>query len=371
MLQFVLCCEAHSLQRRIEEDKASYWVCAYANSQHDLSKDVTEDPEQSSFRKAMRLATGTLLMLDPAATAFKRIWCNFELYKTVTDLNKLLDIATVRISKTHANWEPCILLHGLSPKEASFKKSVREQRFPLELLVQGVKVRLEAGTATVDADKDHILTCMAKDAAGDLQAALRRANSALGGLIARAAWTQALRRGLVLDFDVHAPGTLSLPVVLAKDESCRFLQMTLAHCENVTDDEIANLAQGFPPNIAELILSFEGCDRISDVGVEALAARLPSRLHKLTLDFVGCRAVGDVGLIALAQALPPCLSDLHLHFAACPHVSKRGLEVLARRVPNNVAVFSATFRGTKVDKNFGSVTELRAVFQSGLLPWSA
>ena len=169
-----------------------------------------------------------------------------------------------------------------------------------------------------------------------------------------------------MDFDVHAPGTVSLPAILAKDESRRVLQMTLAHYENVTDNEIANLANGFPPNITELVLSFEGCDRISNVGVEALGARLPAGLQKLTLDFVGCRGVGDAGLIAVAQALPTRLCDLHLHFAACPEVGKRGLEVLAKRVPRNVATFSATFRGTKVDRNFGSVSELRAVFQSGL-----
>ena len=76
-----------------------YWVCAYANRQWELSKAVSENPEESSFYQAMRIAQqkkgGVLLVLDDVvhdddgkivsgpATAFTRVWCAFEESKAV------------------------------------------------------------------------------------------------------------------------------------------------------------------------------------------------------------------------------------------------------------------------------------------------
>ena len=51
----------------------------HARMQHELGGDVTADPSQSSFRKAMALARdnggGTVSVVDNQATASKRIWC--------------------------------------------------------------------------------------------------------------------------------------------------------------------------------------------------------------------------------------------------------------------------------------------------------
>ena len=71
-------------------------VGAYANNQFELDEDLPDDPRQSSFFKAMQLAEGVLLVLDPEATPFTRIWCAFE-EAMVADggLGLLLDIATV------------------------------------------------------------------------------------------------------------------------------------------------------------------------------------------------------------------------------------------------------------------------------------
>ena len=59
-------------------EKTAYWVCAYANNQHELGTDLGTDPMESSFLKAMQLSAGVLLVLDLEATAFSRIWCCFE-----------------------------------------------------------------------------------------------------------------------------------------------------------------------------------------------------------------------------------------------------------------------------------------------------
>jgi hypothetical protein len=70
--------QKHAAVRGLSESLDAYWVCAYANNQHELEAAITKDPMESSFLKALALAVGVLLILDPSATPFKRLWCMFE-----------------------------------------------------------------------------------------------------------------------------------------------------------------------------------------------------------------------------------------------------------------------------------------------------
>merc|ERR1719506_2702062 len=124
--------------------------------------DMSNDPESSSFRKAMRLAGGVLLILDNAATPFKRIWCDFEIYSTLTN-GKMLDIVSMLPADNHRSpKQPKLLSQDPLPKESPWNKQQREQSFPIELLVAGVSPKLEEGEASVASDKDLILQTMAK-----------------------------------------------------------------------------------------------------------------------------------------------------------------------------------------------------------------
>ena len=51
-----------------------YWVCAYANNQHKLDGEISDDLTQTSFFRAMRLAWGTVSVVDRGAVSYSRIW---------------------------------------------------------------------------------------------------------------------------------------------------------------------------------------------------------------------------------------------------------------------------------------------------------
>ena len=76
VLDFIKCVEEHARVRELGED-ATYWVCAYANNQHELGQDIGSDPRDSSFYKALLLCEGVLVVLDARATPFTRIWCAY------------------------------------------------------------------------------------------------------------------------------------------------------------------------------------------------------------------------------------------------------------------------------------------------------
>ena len=53
-------------------DGALLWVCAYANRQWNLGGDVTDDPSDTSFHKAIRLSRGTLAIVDKGGVVRRR-----------------------------------------------------------------------------------------------------------------------------------------------------------------------------------------------------------------------------------------------------------------------------------------------------------
>ena len=52
--------------------KTAYWVCAYANNQHQLENEICNNPRKTSFYRAIQLCAGVLLVLDENATPFTR-----------------------------------------------------------------------------------------------------------------------------------------------------------------------------------------------------------------------------------------------------------------------------------------------------------
>ena len=49
-----------------------------ANNQWKLGGELVDELSQTSFRKALQLAKGTLSILDRNGTVFKRVWCCYE-----------------------------------------------------------------------------------------------------------------------------------------------------------------------------------------------------------------------------------------------------------------------------------------------------
>jgi len=359
---FYKCCSEHSSLRCLVGTQASYWVCAYANCQHSIINDMGSDPENSSFRRAMTSAKGVLLILDRKATPFKRIWCSFEIYHTVLDERIPLDIVTLY------DGEPRLLLQEISndpPHETVPVKLHREGYFPVSLLAAGCQVKLEEGEASVAADKKSILDVMRKTARG-----AETVDSRLQGRFARVAWPLALQKDLVNDFRGDGRGTLRLPEVLKADTTRKKMEMSFTAINNVKDRDVEDVARGLPKFVECVSLDFGSCERITDKAIDLLSRAIGQldRLSELELKFIGCHRLTNASLEWLAERLPHNLKVLELHFAMCPKIDNVGVHALARRLPRGLVKFTATFRGSKLDRNFTSVTELQVWSRlSGLL----
>ena len=55
----------------------------YANNQWRLHEEIADSLDETSFRRAMALSRGTVTVLDQAGETYTRVWCCFEIYKSL------------------------------------------------------------------------------------------------------------------------------------------------------------------------------------------------------------------------------------------------------------------------------------------------
>jgi len=151
------------------------WICAYSNNQHALDEDTTEELRDSGFTKAMRVAQNrTIAIIDKEGIAFSRIWCIFELFLTLRDVQKKDNeeesndgLWAVYTAKTHKYNYRCYeekreavgIISGGATGDLGFTSWIasREEHFPVELINKSLDIKVEDAKATEKSDRAHIL----------------------------------------------------------------------------------------------------------------------------------------------------------------------------------------------------------------------
>ncbi|CAL1139170.1 unnamed protein product [Cladocopium goreaui] len=227
--KFVACLKCHASLHQLP-DQTAYWVCAYANNQHQLENEICNNPRKTSFYRAIQLCAGVLLVLDENATPFTRIWCCFEESIAVEERNKgnplLLDVAATENGRAH------VITDGLAGAEQEMMpllgflaKSRREAEFPTEILMKGLDVNIASAMASEPSDRTKILNSIRLPRAGtvfleqearDAHESYDAVGRALAGHFALANW---------------------LLTALQNDEKRRVVQLSLTGCCNLTTKE--------------------------------------------------------------------------------------------------------------------------------------
>ena len=180
----------HAKHRGLSETDNYYWICTFANNQHNVELDINDmDYLKTPFARALLsgVCEGTVMLLDEArATPFSRMWCVFELYiTTVVSRHRfklrglLFDIATIISARECKNAleelnQRCagILLEKSEfdsdgeIKDNGFRKDIpytdnvvesRRAWFPARVSKLGFLVDVREGRASNDGDRKRIL----------------------------------------------------------------------------------------------------------------------------------------------------------------------------------------------------------------------
>lgn len=334
---FIMCLVQHCEDRRLDEDKDAYWVCAYANNQWELSKDVAADPAQTSFHNALTIAQGTVSILDEKAVAYTRVWCSYEVYVSLQAREGYkYDVYTVRKDGTEkgeigtqmkgsgkgkgkgsGNGRPFAvgLTDGLTkvdmfwpedspqkgaPRDGPRQKLKREGDFPMEMAEKALAIQLETAEASQEPDRRHILNsiCGVRDLDGVPPAKhpqYQHINNVLRGRFAAATWSMALWFKSPM-----APYKKSLYSSELTTTSFFFYGAVLS------DDTIPDLADSLPDTLEDLKLGIFLAKEVSDDGMTKLTRAIGGRLKRLR-SFEGrmfnMEGLGDPALAAYGANL--------------------------------------------------------------------
>eukprot|EP00930_Biecheleria_cincta_P057797 TRINITY_DN43673_c0_g1_i1.p1 TRINITY_DN43673_c0_g1~~TRINITY_DN43673_c0_g1_i1.p1 ORF type:complete len:940 (-),score=129.67 TRINITY_DN43673_c0_g1_i1:432-3251(-) len=336
---FVRCLEEHCHLRHLA-GSTSFWVCAYANNQHMLDEDLTMDPRDSSFFRAMVACQKVVLLLDKDVTPFRRIWCCFEASVVVLAEEILGKPVLWDIGMVDRNGKPRILSDGVTEEDMDNRggiagkewqqKSDREQPFPFEtVLAQALRINIEDAAAAVILDRNRILNSIIRRDVSELDdepfaghAAYSRVNAKLHGLFAVAAWRQALPEAKAQLLD-------RLAQALREDTERKELRMNFQYSGDMNSKKMERLGSALPSGLERLTLNFDECHAIGNAGLTALAQGFGEQLVHLTLSFVNCTTLDDRGLAGLCKHLPVQLQVLHLDLTDCEQIGNGGLAALA------------------------------------------
>lgn len=325
IVRFVQCLRRHAAARELDSRLASYWICAYANNQHDLTADLAFDPRETSFFKALQLSVGLLLVLDQEATACSRIWCCFEIsvaldpqYRRSQGWDQfLLDIATV-----DSSGEAQLLTSGLAGAERRMvpllglqAKSAREALFPLPVLCRGLSVDVAAAAATQAEDKRRILNTIAgnRDLESQPPAAHKgydEVNRSLRATFALAGWSATIQKGVTCS---------SLGAALQEDQGRKFVGLSFLGEPNFGDAQLLHLVSSMPQDLRclRLDLCLSSLEELRGLGVTL--GKL-SHLENLQLRFTGCQDLEDVQELAIGIQEMKKLKGLELWLSHCPRL---------------------------------------------------
>ena len=185
----LVCLEQHTRDRGMSEEAASYWIAAFSLNQHESQTSPVrlDDASCHVIPRAITLSVGTLLVVDRAATVFRRLWILFEAYigitTTVHGRPKLFDMYTplTHMCKRRLPAPPfeihavgltdgfAMIDKGAGPTGGgeAFNKAERERHFPRALLQIASRASAAAAHTSIEHDARAIHEVLTREGLAD------------------------------------------------------------------------------------------------------------------------------------------------------------------------------------------------------------
>jgi len=290
VIHFVSCVRQHAIDHCYSFGHKYYWVCAYANNQHDLKSANLDDPEKSSFMKAMKQANSKVLsIVDPNAVKYTRIWCGLEVFMGLYGRYEVYSVPDAGTCKAYdIDLYKNLLLHrdegktnielwkdveeqlknslqtrtavgitvGLAENDGDGMlrfariKAFREKCFPIEPLKKIMGVHIQECDATNPEDKTRILEYIRNKYSKSDEDVYEEFNNKLKGKMVASVW-----RVLLEDKDINQGDNMQKYAETLRKSGVK--RMTLSMC---------------------------GCDEFNDEALEVLANALPDKLERFELE---------------------------------------------------------------------------------------
>ena len=269
------------------------------------------------FLKAMSICEGTVSILDAGCVVYSRIWCIFELFKSVMGDNS--DYEFDVYTEIDGNIGRAIgITHGYIPSDSrkgdthkSIDKKDRESKFPLDRILQAMNVNVKYAEASVESDRRFILntiTGRSKDEkVVDNHANYDDLNNILRGIFV----TPVLER-ILKEEDLNS---ITRCLDILKVSNARIIDLSFKECPRFNDDILIKVIDSLPQTLTELRISNLEESSVTINGINAYVGKILGcqRLVKL---FLSSNNIDDDGAKNIADALKVnhSLKELFLRF---------------------------------------------------------
>jgi len=311
-------------------------VQAYANNQHKIAEEMLTNP----FLKAMSICEGTVSILDAGCVVYSRIWCIFELFKSVMGENSNYEFDIY----TEIDGDKAVgITHGYTSrdKNSSTKKS-RESEFPLDRILKATNVDVKQAQASVESDRRFILNTITgqsvDDAVVDNHANYDELNNILRGVFV----TPALER-IIKEKDIDI---ISRCLEIVKIYNANVIILDLQYCSRFNDDILMKLTDNLPLTLTEFSLWSRG-SAVTVNGINACVGKLMKYPNLSSLNLTW-NNIGDNGAKMIADALKDNHS-LKMLYLMHNNIGADGAKQIADALKVNYSLKTLDFFGNKID----------------------
>ena len=275
---------------------------AYANNQHKISEEMLTNP----FLKAMSICEGTVSILDAGCVVYSRIWCIFELFKSVMGDNSNYEFDVYTEIDTDGDIGAVGITHGYIRSDGNnpFVKTERESKFPLDRILQSINVDVKQAKASLETDRKLILNTISgrsiDDPVVDNHDKYDELNNILRGIFVAPALEK-----IIKESDVD---TITRCFDVFKASNSRMIDLDLEDCSRFDDEILIKLADSLPLTLTDFTLYSERSS-VTVNGINACLGKILGcrQLVKLNLS---ANYINDDGAKQIADALKDSLKSL-------------------------------------------------------------
>ncbi|CAE8638914.1 unnamed protein product, partial [Polarella glacialis] len=215
-------------------------------------------------------------------------------------------------------------------------QAMRESKFPTEIIEKAMEIDIEAAQATLQADRNRILNCIAGSNFSEFDPdppahhhSYERCNRHIRSMFAQAAFSTAAMHDDPEYFH-------RLLKALGNNLEDRSLSILCPTSKVLSDEHVDGLVACFHTGLKLLDVNLHSCRAVTSQGLEQLMQSLPKSLLTLVLTLVNLLAVDQASTFALAESMPQNLQVLVLKLDFCPLLTSKSLGQIARQLPSSL-----------------------------------
>ena len=265
---------------------------AYANNQHKIVEEMKTNP----FLKAMKIVEGTVSILDSNCVVYSRIWCVYELYKSLMGQNEKykFDIYTDFSLNSALG-----ITHGIRGMEG---------RFPIDRILKVIDIDVVKAKASKLDDAKFIKNDITGN---DKDAEPLESHSKYDELnmILKSKFVAPVIHRII--YEVKDETKVQLCLESFKNSKPRDIVLDFENCGRFNDDIAERLVDSLPPTLEKLWFFSNGSE-ITQNMIDSLPGMILSKLPSL-LEFIYSNInMSDDGAMQIAAIISTHTSLNHI-----------------------------------------------------------